>query len=191
MKKTTGKVLAVATALTLLGGMQQALASDAYLKDGRGEIVRDPYGLCWRTGYWTPEKAVPECEGGIKKAVVPERKMKRFSFESDAFFDVNKFALKPAAKAKLDELVTELKDVKTKSVTIVGHTDSTGSDEYNQRLSVRRAESVREYLIERGVDPQKTFAKGMGESMPVASNATKEGRARNRRVTIEAVGEQE
>jgi OOP family OmpA-OmpF porin len=198
MKKVAKQVMFFSAAFALAGGVQQAIAADteggAYLKTSRGEVVRSAYDLCWQSGYWKPGDAIAECGGEVKKAApMAEKKratqVQSVSLETDALFDVGKFTLKPAAKSKLDQLATDLKGIDVESVTIIGYTDSTGSEAYNQKLSVRRAESVRDYLVDRGVDPQKTVAKGMGEQQPVASNATAAGRAKNRRVTIDVAGE--
>lgn len=70
----------------------------------------------------------------------------------------------------------------------MGHTDSVGPEEYNQRLSVRRAESVKAHLVGQGIEANRIYTEGKGESQPVADNSTKEGRAKNRRVEIEVVG---
>jgi OOP family OmpA-OmpF porin len=70
-------------------------------------------------------------------------------------------------------------------VTVEGHTDSVGEESYNERLSQRRAEAVRSYLVRKGVAPERLVARGLGESSPIASNDTAEGRARNRRVELE------
>ena len=75
------------------------------------------------------------------------------------------------------------------SVEAQGHTDSQGSDAYNLRLSQQRAESVREYLVSQGVEPGRITARGYGESQPIASNDTADGRATNRRVTLRIIGE--
>lgn len=76
----------------------------------------------------------------------------------------------------------------TEVMVTVGHTDSVGSDRYNQALSQRRAEAVKAYLVQKGIDPARLYTEGKGETMPVADNRSAAGRARNRRVTIEVVG---
>jgi OOP family OmpA-OmpF porin len=73
-------------------------------------------------------------------------------------------------------------------IIAVGHTDWIGTKEYNQALSVRRAEAVKAYLVSKGIDKSRVYTEGKGETMPVADNRTAEGRARNRRVEIEVVG---
>jgi OOP family OmpA-OmpF porin len=73
-------------------------------------------------------------------------------------------------------------------IVAVGHTDSVGTDEYNQKLSVRRSDAVKAYIISRGIDAKRVFSEGKGEKQPVADNKTKDGRAKNRRVEIEVVG---
>ena len=107
---------------------------------------------------------------------------------ADAHFDFDKSALKPEGKAKLDDLVGKLKAVNLEVVIAIGHTDSIGSNAYNQKLSVRRANSVKAYLVSKGIEANRIYTEGKGETQPVASNKTKEGRAKNRRVEIEVVG---
>jgi len=99
-------------------------------------------------------------------------------------FDFDKSTLRPEAKVILDEAAALLNKHERVVVEVAGHTDSTGSDAYNQGLSERRANAVRDYLVEKGVRASRLTAKGYGESMPVASNDTKEGRAENRRVEL-------
>ncbi len=198
MKKQSTLVLA-ALAVAVFPAFAQPSAGDikanspnsAYAQDGRGVVARSGYGLCWRTGYWTKADALPECEGD-KVAKVPEPApqptTKKMSFSGDDFFDYNKATLKPAAKDNLDRLAKDLKNMDLRSVTVTGHTDSRGSDAYNQKLSERRAQSVKAYLISKGVDGKKIATKGMGEKQPAADNATEAGRRQNRRVTIDVVG---
>ena len=105
---------------------------------------------------------------------------------ADALFDVDKAEIKPAGMEKIDKLAAELRGAsKIESILIVGHTDSKGSEAYNQRLSERRAQAVRQALEARGVPAGVLRSEGRGEAQPVADNRTKAGRAANRRVDIE------
>ena len=110
------------------------------------------------------------------------------TYAADAFFDFDKSVLKPEGRAKLDDLVGKIKDINLEVIIAVGHTDSVGSDAYNQRLSVRRSEAVKAYLVSKGVERNRVYTEGKGEKQPVADNKTAEGRAKNRRVEIEVVG---
>ena len=191
----------------------------AYVQDARGVIARDPFGLCWRTGYWTPADAVPGCDLPICVApaklengkcvtpppmeapppaavvtpppavvapVVPSSE--KVSFAADALFDFDKSVLKPEGKAKLDDLTSKLQGINLEVIIAVGHTDSVGTDAYNQKLSMRRSESVKAYLQSKGIEANRIYTEGKGESQPVESNKTAAGRAKNRRVEIEVVG---
>jgi outer membrane protein OmpA-like peptidoglycan-associated protein len=99
-------------------------------------------------------------------------------------FDFNKANLKPEAIKQLAPVVQVIKDQPGVRILVVGHTDSVGSDAYNLKLSQRRAESVANYLVQNGVPRQNIRTEGLGKRQPVASNATAEGRAQNRRVEI-------
>jgi OOP family OmpA-OmpF porin len=112
----------------------------------------------------------------------------KVTFAADAFFDFDKSVLKPEGRAKLTDLVSKIRDVNLEVIIAVGHTDSIGSDAYNQRLSVRRAEAVKAFLVSKGIERNRVYTEGKGEKQPVADNRTKEGRAKNRRVEIEVVG---
>jgi len=189
----------------------------AYVQDARGVIARDPFGLCWRTGYWTPADAVPGCDAPIctppeklenGKCVAPPPPpppaeappappappaapvptSEKVSYQADAFFDFDKAVLKPEGKAKLDDLVSKTGGINLEVIIAVGHTDSVGTDAYNQKLSVKRSEAVKSYLVSKGVEKNRVYTEGKGEKQPVADNKTAEGRAKNRRVEIEVVG---
>ena len=112
----------------------------------------------------------------------------KVTFAADAFFDFDKAVLKKDAGAKLDDLVSKVKGVNLEVIIAVGHTDSRGSDAYNQKLSQRRAEAVKKYLVGKGIEANRVYTEGKGEKQPVADNKTDEGRAKNRRVEIEVVG---
>ncbi len=119
-------------------------------------------------------------------AAAPVRE--KVTYAADAFFDFDKAVLKPEAKAKLADLVSKTKAVALEVVIAVGHTDSVGSDRYNQRLSVKRSEAVKAYLVSQGVEANRVYTEGKGEKQPAADNRTREGRAKNRRVEVEVVG---
>lgn len=179
-------------------------------KNGTNELVwkNGTNELCWRNGFWTPATAAPGCDGAIVPAapaampapaaaapapapapapVAPPAATK-VTYAADAFFDFDKSVLKPEGKAKLDDLVGKIKDINLEVIIAVGHTDAVGSDSYNQKLSVRRSEAVKAYLVSKGVEKNRVYTEGKGEKQPVADNKTGEGRAKNRRVEIEVVG---
>ena len=170
--------------------------------------------LCWRTGYWSPAIANCECDADIvgaacrpapppppaappapaaapkpaPKPAPPAVVAQKVTFAADAFFDFNKAVLKPEAKAKLDDLTGKLKGITLEVIIAVGHTDAVGGDAYNQKLSVKRAEAVKAYMVTKGIEPNRIYTEGKGKKQPVADNKTAEGRAKNRRVEIEVVG---
>ena len=110
------------------------------------------------------------------------------TYAADAFFDFDKSVLKAEGKAKLDDLVGKVKGINLEVIIAVGHTDSVGTDAYNQKLSVRRADAVKAYLVSKGIEKNRVYTEGKGEKQPVADNKTSAGRAKNRRVEIEVVG---
>ena len=183
-------------------------------KNGTNELVwkNGTNELCWRDAFWTPATAAPGCDGAIvpvaapapapmaapapapaaapaaPAVVAPAMVAEKVTYAADAFFDFNKSVLKPEGKAKLDDLVGKVKGINLEVIIAVGHTDSVGSDAYNQKLSVRRSEAVKAYLVSSGIEKNRVYTEGKGEKQPVADNKTAEGRAKNRRVEIEVVG---
>ena len=99
-------------------------------------------------------------------------------------FDFNKSALKPDGKKRVDTAVQTMKDESSLKVSVEGHTDSIGSDAYNLKLSERRAQVVKDYMVSQGVSAGRITTRGFGKSKPVADNKTAAGRAENRRVEI-------
>jgi OOP family OmpA-OmpF porin len=120
--------------------------------------------------------------------VVAAPASEKVTFAADAFFDFDKSVLKPEAKAKLDDLVSKTSGINLEVIIAVGHTDSVGTNAYNQKLSVRRAEAIKAYLTSKGIEKNRVYTEGKGEKQPIADNKTAEGRAKNRRVEIEVVG---
>jgi outer membrane protein OmpA-like peptidoglycan-associated protein len=108
----------------------------------------------------------------------------KVTFDNAILFDFDSASLRSTARTNLDELAASMEDFEGSELLIVGHTDSKGSDEYNMRLSERRANAATEYLIEQGIRPSRITTVGRGESEPVASNETAEGRQQNRRVEV-------
>ena len=108
---------------------------------------------------------------------------------SDVLFDLNKYTLRPEAREKLAKISGIVMSHPGLKLQVEGHTDSTGTDEYNQKLSEERAESVRNYLVEQGIPADSVTAQGFGESRPIASNDTAAGRQRNRRVEMVVSGD--
>jgi len=123
-----------------------------------------------------------------KPAPAPKPVAEKVTLAADVLFDFDKSVIKPDGKSKLDDLAQKVRAINLEVVIAIGHADSIGSDAYNQKLSVRRAESVKAYLVSKGVEPNRIYTEGKGEKQPVASNKSKDGRAKNRRVEIEVIG---
>jgi OOP family OmpA-OmpF porin len=135
-----------------------------------------------------PKAAPPAPAPAPRPAPKPAPVSEKVTYAADAFFDFDRSVLKPEAKAKLDSLVSKTNGVALEVIIAVGHTDSIGSNRYNQALSIRRAEAVKQYLVQKGVEQNRVYTEGKGERQPVADNRTRDGRAKNRRVEIEVVG---
>ncbi|VTU15604.1 MULTISPECIES: outer membrane protein OmpA [unclassified Variovorax] len=202
-------MFAVAALATAAGAQTRVTAANGgpvidNWQNGTGELVwkNGTNELCWRDANWTPATAAAGCDGALVPAAPaaaapaaapaapqpPAVAASKVTFAADAFFDFDKSVLKPEGRAKLDDLVQKIKPINLEVIIAVGHTDSIGTVAYNQRLSVRRAEAVKAYLVSKGIERNRVYTEGKGKSQPVADNRTKEGRAKNRRVEIEVVG---
>ena len=211
MMRKSGMLILAGAMLALSAMSFNAAAqgsNEGYWASGPGGMVwKNPFGMCWRAGYWTPAMANAECDPDLmpKAAPVappsrptppppppakpkPKPVAEKVTFAADVLFDFDKAAIKPEGKSKLDELASRIRGINLEVVIAIGHTDSIGSDAYNQKLSVRRAESVKAYLVSKGIEPNRVYTEGKGEKQPIASNKTKDGRAKNRRVEIEVIG---
>jgi len=171
-------------------------ANQSYVGDASGHYITDGSGNCVRTGTWKVEEMTVDCgaEPVVETKAPPpppppappaEPVYETITLKAGALFDVNKSTLKPAGMQELDEVAGKITgNARVTDVKIVGHTDSTGAEAYNQQLSVRRATTVRDYLASKGVDTGLMSVSGMGESAPIADNTTSAGRAQNRRVEV-------
>lgn len=204
-------MFAVAALATAAGAQTRVTAADGgpvidNWQNGTGELVwkNGTNELCWRDATWTPATAAVGCDGALVPASAPAPApaapapapapaapiASKVTFAADAFFDFDKSVLKPEGRAKLDDLVNKIRGINLEVIIAVGHTDSIGTDAYNQKLSMRRAEAVKAYLQTKGVESNRIYTEGKGKTQPVADNKTAEGRAKNRRVEIEVVGTQ-
>ncbi|MDR2838141.1 MAG: OmpA family protein [Azonexus sp.] len=212
--------------VALLAGVGVAATAQerVYVIDQRDVVARSGFGLCWRTGYWTPAAAAADkggcecdkdllpkevCEGKAAPAPVaagpaaapvaagPKPAAEKVTVAADALFDFNKAVLRPEGKAKLDEVAAKSGAIKLEVITAVGHTDRIGGDAYNQKLSERRAQAVKDYLVGKGIAADRIYTEGKGKTQPVTGDKCK-GNAKtkalidclqpDRRVDIELIG---
>ncbi len=210
-------VLSVALALGM--GMTSAFAQpNGYVQAPvSGVTVKDPFGLCWRTGYWTPAMATMECDPDLMPKTAapapapvvappapqpapPAARMpvtEKVTLSADTLFDFDKAVIRPEGKLKLDDLVDKLKAVDVETIIAIGYTDRIGSKAYNLKLSERRAEAAKAYLVSKGVPANRILAEGKGKENPVTQSDQCKGRKSakvikclqpDRRVEIEVVG---
>jgi OOP family OmpA-OmpF porin len=214
-KSLTSLLIAAGVALSALPFAASAQAPQSkqgyWVQPSTDLVWKNASGQCWRAGYWTPSLAICECDKDLMPKAAceppapppvapgkpapakpapakPKPVAEKVTLAADVLFDFDKAVLKNEGKGKLDDLATKVKAINLEVVIAIGHTDSIGADAYNQKLSVRRAESVKAYLVSKGVEPNRVYTEGKGEKQPVASNKTADGRQKNRRVEIEVIG---
>jgi OOP family OmpA-OmpF porin len=201
--KVTGA--AVAFALAALAGTAQA-AVPGYVANSQNQIWTSPFGLCWKTSDWTPEKAVVPCDAVRRveapvpppvavappppppAAPAPAPKpaplvaappappppiIEQISVSSDVLFEFDKAELRPSGQQKLEEIADRVKGANVQQVVAIGHADRIGTDDYNKQLSEKRAEAVKQYLAQKGVEQAKVRSEGRGESQPVTGDQCK------------------
>ncbi|WP_298015603.1 outer membrane protein OmpA [uncultured Castellaniella sp.] len=180
--------IAIGLAIAAMAAMGTASASDNWTNVD-GHVWKDASGEnCWRDAFWTPATAAEGCGKPVAEAPVVAPTASKVVLNADTFFDFDKSTIKPEGRQVLDQVAQQAGTINLETIIAVGHTDSIGTEAYNQKLSERRANSVKQYLVSKGVAADRIYAEGKGELQPVASNKTREGRAQNRRVEIEIVG---
>jgi len=185
------KTLRVLLASVITVSASAAIASDNWENNSGLNWKNGDGTLCWRDNNWTPATAAKGCDGALVPAAPAAPagvSQSKITLQADTLYDFDKATLKPEGMATLDKIAADLKKIKLEVIIAVGNTDSVGTDAYNMALGQRRAQSVKSYLVSKGVDGSRIYTESKGKSNPVASNATAEGRAKNRRTDIEVVG---
>ncbi len=195
-KKQAGLAVACALAMGILSGTAGAqttpdVKDKAFLEDTRTGVVKSGFGLCWHTAFGPPPAAGPECDPNYVAYVAPPAAKsvaipppvqtaaltpppapppvaEKLTLDADTLFDFDKATLRPAGRDTLDAFVGRLRDISPETIMTIGHADRIGSDSYNQRLSERRAETVKAYMVSKGVQANRVYTEGKGEMQPVA-----------------------
>ena len=209
----------LAATLGLCASFAQAQATNSvYVIDGRGEVATSGTGLCWRTGFWTPAAAATDANGcKCDKDLIPKEVCEpkaaaaapaakpaatkpageKVTVAADALFDFNKSTLRPEGKQKLDDVAAKADKLVLEVVIAVGHADRIGSAAYNQKLSEKRAASVKDYLVSKGIPANRVYTEGKGSTQPVTKSGQCKGPKSakviaclqpDRRVDIEIIG---
>lgn len=199
MNKTLKMMLAALITISAGSVMAQPKNVDNWVNSA-GIPWRNGDGtLCWRDAAWTPAAAAANCDGWLAPkpaaaapaAAASKVAQKKITLQADTLFDFDKSTLKSEGIATLNKVAQDITKMKLEVVIIVGYTDGVGTDAYNIALGQRRANAVKSFLTNAGgVEATRVYTESKGKADPVASNATAEGRAKNRRAVIEVVGTQ-
>ncbi len=171
-----------------------SVEKEGYLIDTRGNVVKNNFKECWRTGYWTPAMAIAECDPDLTKkepkaaaavpaaaaaAAGPEKPaFDKITLQAETLFDFDKSVVRADGKQKLnDEVVGKMKQYPQVEVVLVtGHADRIGKEGYNQKLSERRAAAVKDYLVSQGVEAGRIETAAKGEAEPVVACSDVKGK---------------
>lgn len=195
MKNTLTKI-SISLALSLVFSsvaFAHSVEKEGYLIDTRGNVVKNNYNECWKTGYWTPAMAIPECDPDLAKkeepkaaaaasepvASGPEKAaFAKITLQAETLFDFDKAVVRADGKKTLDtEVIAKMKQYPEVEVVLVtGHADRIGKEGYNQKLSERRAAAVKDYLVSQGVEAKRIETAAKGESEPVVACSDVKGK---------------
>jgi len=187
MKQLAHTIVLVGLGLT--GGMVSA--APGYVDNSGTSITRTGSGDCLHTGRWSEQNTIAECDPEI---VAVRKELKPIQLEADALFEFDSATLTDAGRTRLDDVLSQLPDpsmLQDKRIIITGYTDRLGPDEYNKKLSEKRAQAVHDYLVSRGMRDEVIDAQGLGAAQPLVScegergNALIDCLAPNRRTEIE------
>jgi OOP family OmpA-OmpF porin len=199
-----------------------------YINNSQGVNWRTAYGECWRAGHWTPALAAEPCDATARASVPPPvvaaaqpeptpapqaapepaplvqaeprgPMIQKITLETDVLFGFDKAELRDEGKRKLDEIADGLKGAEVNEIVAVGHTDRIGNEQYNEKLSQRRSEAVKQYLVQKGVSGERIVVEGRGEQSPVTGSDCSKLKGQkliqcfepDRRVEIEVFGQRE
>ncbi|WP_341314643.1 outer membrane protein OmpA [Paraburkholderia sp. IMGN_8] len=212
MNKLSKLAFIAATAVMAASAMAQSVpasrqATNDNWVNGTGEYVwmNGTNELCWRDAFWTPATANAKCDGAlVAQAPTPPAPVapaapaitsQKITYQADALFDFDKAVLKPAGKEKLDDLASKVQGLNLEVIVATGYTDRIGSDKYNDRLSLRRAQAVKSYLVSKGIEANRIYTEGKGKRNPVTTGCNQKNHkqlvaclAPDRRVEVEVVG---
>lgn len=213
MNKLSKLAFIAATAVMAASASAQSVpASRQAVNDnwvnGTGEYVwmNGTNELCWRDAFWTPATANAKCDGAlVAQAPTPPAPVappppviqsQKVTYQADTLFDFDKAVLKPAGKQQLDDLASKIGALNLEVVVATGYTDRIGSDAYNNRLSLRRAQAVKAYLVSKGIESNRIYTEGKGKRDPVTGGKCQQKNrkqliaclAPDRRVEVEVVG---
>jgi outer membrane protein OmpA-like peptidoglycan-associated protein len=189
----TGERKVSRTAIGAGGGALAGLLLGGLIGGGTGRIIGAGIGgIAGGAIGYTMDKQIKQLKeqtagSGVDVTPVDDGQAILVNLPEGVTFDVGSYSLKPEFRATLDKVQDSLKQYPNSLIDVYGHTDSTGSDAYNQTLSENRARTVASYLSMQGVSAARVRSQGFGETMPVADNATDDGRRKNRRVEIKIV----
>lgn len=191
-KSTVGIVLGAALAVLGNGVANAAPTTPGYLTDSSGKIWKNSYKECWRSGMWTPAMAIAECDPDLVKKEEPKKVAEaepmpvpapapmvgpekpafdKITLQAETLFDFDKAIIHPEGKQHLNaEVVAKMKQYpQVEAILVTGHADRIGTDSYNQNLSERRAEAVKNYLVSEGIESNRIQTAAKGESEPVVA----------------------